>query len=148
LEEFAKLQQFEPNLGLAHFHAGVAYFRKGLIDRAIEMLERARQLVDFPGWSEGMLLLCHLKKGDRTQADRILTEMLEARTRLPVSPVSLAWGFAALGDFDSAFGWIETAIREREPTAAFLNVFAEFLVPDLARDPRFLAVLDRLRLPH
>jgi TolB-like protein/Flp pilus assembly protein TadD/predicted Ser/Thr protein kinase len=148
LEEFARLRQFEPNFGLAHFHAGTAYFRKGLVDEAVEMFEKARQLVDFPGWNEGMLLFCRLKKGERAEAERILADMLEARKRSPVSPVSLGWGYAALGDFERAFEWIETAIREREPAAAYLNIYTEFLVPDLARDPRFSAVLDRLRLPY
>jgi TolB-like protein/Tfp pilus assembly protein PilF/predicted Ser/Thr protein kinase len=148
LEDFAKLRQIEPNLGLAYFHAAVAYYRKGLIDKAIETFLRGRELVIFPGWSEGMLILCHLEKGDRGKADELLRDMLEDRKKFPVSPVCLAWSVACLGDIDGAFEWLETAIKERDPLMAFIYVYTEFLVPELARDPRFTALLDRLRLPH
>ncbi len=148
LAEFLRLQQIEPNFGLAYFHAGMAYYRKGLIDEAIETLQKGRPLVIFPGWGEVMLLFCYLKKGDRKRAEQALTEVLEDRKRLPVSPLSLAWGFAALGDFDSAFEWLETAIRERDTLTVFVHVYTEALVPALARDPRFGPILDRLKLPH
>ena len=122
--------------------------RKGLIDEAIETFQKCRDLVIFPGWGEGMLLLCYLKKGDRGRADEILAEMIDDRKRLTVSPVSLAWSCAALGDLDGAFGWLETAIRERDAIMPFVNVYTDFLLPDLAHDPRFLAILDRLQLTH
>jgi len=148
LAEFSRLQQFEPNFGLAHFHAGTAYYFKGLIDEAMEKFEKGRQLVISPGWCETFLLMCHLQKGDRKKAEEILAEMLEDRKRLPVSPVNLAWGFAALGDLDGAFGWLETAIEERDALMAFFHVYCEMMVPALTRDPRFGAILDRLQLPH
>jgi TolB-like protein/predicted Ser/Thr protein kinase/Flp pilus assembly protein TadD len=148
LAEFSRLQQFEPNFGLAYFHAGTAYYFKGLIDKAMEKFEKGRELVISPGWSEAFLLLCHLQKGDRKKAEEILAEMLEDRKRLPVSPVNLAWGFAALGDLDGAFSWLETAIEERDTLMAFVHVYCEMMVPALTRDPRFTAILDRLHLPH
>jgi TolB-like protein/Flp pilus assembly protein TadD len=148
LAEFSRLQQIEPNFGLAYFHAGVAYFRKSLIDEAIKILRRGCQLVVFPGWNEAMLLLCYLKQGDRGKAERTLAEMLKDRKRLPVSATCLAWGFAALGDFDSAFEWLETAVRERDSVTVIVHVYTEFTVPELAADPRFGAFLDRLGLPR
>jgi TolB-like protein/predicted Ser/Thr protein kinase len=148
LADFSKLQQIEPTFGLAYFHAGTACYFKGLIDEAMEKFEKGRKFVISPGWSEAFLLLCHLQKGDLKKAEEILAEMLEDRKRLPVSPVNLAWGFAALGDLDGAFGWLETAIEERDALMAFFHVYCEMMVPALARDPRFAAILDRLHLPH
>jgi serine/threonine-protein kinase len=148
LADFSRLQQIEPNFGLAYFHAGTAYFRKGMIDEAIETLQKGCQLVVFPGWNEVMLLLCYLKKGARAKAEQMLAEMLEERKRHPVSAMCLAWSFAALGDFDSAFEWLETAVRERDSVMVIVHVYTEFAVPELARDPRFVALLDRLQLPH
>jgi TolB-like protein/predicted Ser/Thr protein kinase len=148
LADFAKLQQIDPNIGLAHFHAGMAYFRKGLFDEAIGILQEGAQYVSFPGWGEDLLLLCQLKKGDRAGAERIQARMLEARKTLPVSAVTLAYGFAGLGDLDSAFEWLDTAVRDRDSIITVFNVYTEFLLPELARDPRFMAILDRLHLPH
>ena len=62
--------------------------------------------------------------------------------------MTLAYGFAGLGDLDSAFEWLETAVRERDSVITVFNVYTEFLLPELARDPRFGALLDRLKLPH
>jgi len=78
-------------------------------------------------------LLCYLRKGDRGKAEQTLAEMIEDRKRLPVSPVSLAWGFASLGDFDSAFEWLETPIRERDMLMPFVHVYTEAFWPALAR---------------
>jgi adenylate cyclase len=148
LAEFSRVQQIEPNFGLAYFHAGTSYYLKGMIDEAVETFQKGRRLGVLAGWSEGMLLLCYLKKGDRGKAERALAEMLEDRKKRPVSPVSLAWGFAAQGDLDGAFEWLETAIRERDPLMALIHVYTDWHVPALSRDPRFAAILDRLRLPH
>ncbi|MBE0712882.1 MAG: tetratricopeptide repeat protein, partial [Candidatus Aminicenantes bacterium] len=142
LADFEKLRQIEPKFGLAYFHAGMALFRKGLIDEAIETFQKCRDLVIFPGWGESMLLLCHLKKGDRGKANAFLAEMIEDRKRLTVSPLCLAWSCAALGDLDGAFGWLETAIRERDAIMPFVNVYTDFVLPELARSPRFAAILD------
>ncbi len=148
LADFAKLQQIEPKFGLAYFHAGLAYYRKGLIDKAVETLRQGRELVIFPGWAEAMLVLCHLKKADRGPAEEILAQMTDDRKRLPVSAVCLAWSSAALGDIDRAFEWLETAIRERDILMPFVQVYTEWVVPDLASNPRFEALVDRLGLPH
>ena len=148
LEDFSKLQQIDPNIGLAYFHAGVAYFRKGLIDKAIETIRKGKEILAFPGWGEELLLACLLRKGDRAGAERILADMLEARKTLHVSAVTLAYGFAAVGDLDSAFEWLETAIRDRDSVMTIVNVYTEFYAPELARDPRFTALMDRLKLPH
>ena len=74
--------------------------------------------------------------------------MLEARKTRPISGVTLAYGFAGLGDLDSAFEWLETAVREHDSVITVCNVYTEFVVPELARDPRFGAFLDRLGLPR
>jgi tetratricopeptide (TPR) repeat protein len=148
LEDFAKLRQIDPTIGLAYFHAAMASFRKGLFDEAIGILREGAQYVTFPGWGEDLLQLCLLKKGDRAGAEQIQARLLESRETLPVSAVTLAYGFAGFGDLDSAFEWLETAVRERDSIITVFNVYTEFLVPELARDPRFAALLDRLRLPH
>jgi tetratricopeptide (TPR) repeat protein len=140
--------QIDPAIGLAYFHAGVACLRMGRVDEAIGILERGRPFIASPGWAEGMIQLCRLKQGDRAAAEKIQANNLELRKRHPVSAVTLAYGFAGLGDFDSAFEWLETAVREIDSIITVFNVYTEFLVPELTRDPRFGALLDRLGLPR
>jgi serine/threonine-protein kinase len=146
LADFARVQQIEPNFGLAHFQAGSAYLRKGLIDKAIETLQKSRQLFAPPGWAESGLVICYLRKDDRKTAEKILAQLLEDRKRLPVSAASLAVCFAALGDLTTAFEWLEKAIQERDTLAPVVPSYANDLLPELARDPRFAAYVDRLGL--
>ena len=72
--------------------------------------------------------------------------LLEDRKKLPVSPVCIAWGFAALGDLDRAFQWLETAIREHDTIMPHIHIYAEMFMPVLARDPRFDTILKKMNL--
>jgi tetratricopeptide (TPR) repeat protein len=148
LRDFERLVQIDPTIGLAYFHAGVAYLRLGRVDEAVGILEQGRPLIASPGWSEGMIQLCRIMQGDRAGAVKMHADNLELRKRAPVSPVTLAYSSAALGDLDGAFEWLETAVRERDSIITVFHIYAEFLVPELARDPRYGALLDRLRLPR
>ena len=148
LEDFSRLLQIDPTIGLAYFHAAMAHYRRGEFVRAIEVLEKGAMYVSFPGWGEDVLFLCRLGLGDRAGAEEIQTRMLEARKTLPISAVTLAYGFAGLGDLDSAFKWLETAVRDKDSIIPVINVYTEFAVPELAHDPRFGAFLDRLGLPR
>jgi len=148
LEDFSRLQQIDPTIGLAYFHAAMAHYRRGEFARAIEVLEKGAKYVSFPGWGEEVLFMCRLRLGDLAGAEEIQTRMLEARKTLPISAVTLAYCFAGLGDLDSAFEWLETAVRDRDSIITVINVYTEFAVPELARDPRFGAFLDRLGLPR
>jgi serine/threonine protein kinase len=76
-----------------------------------------------------------------------LFEMTTGR-RPFLGPVCLAWSLAALENFDGAIEWLKTAVREHDTLTHFINVYTPFLAPDLARDPRFGAILDRLGLPR
>lgn len=147
LAEFEKLLQIDSKFGIAYFHAGTAFYFKGLYDESIQTLEKGRELVIFPGWAEGMILFCHLKKGDRNKAEEILASMIEERKKIQVSPVCIGWGFAGLGDLDEAFKWLETGVQERDSLMAFIHVYTEMIVPELTRDPRFDAILKKMNLP-
>jgi tetratricopeptide (TPR) repeat protein len=126
----------------------MAYLLMGRYDEAIDVLKKGSEHVVFAGWGDDVILLCLLRKGDRAGAERIMAKTLEARKSLPVSAVTLAYGLAALGDLDGAFEWLETAVRDRDSVITVFNVYTECVVPELARDPRFGALLDRLGLPR
>lgn len=88
-------------------------------------------------------------KGDREAAERIYARLLQEYKKSGlVAPTNLAWIRAALGDIDTAFDWLETARREHDPTLPWIHIYAESVLPQVARQPRFQAFLDELRLPH
>ena len=147
LKEFAKALEIDPNNGLAYFHAGMAYSLKGLLDEALETLERGKKLAVFPGWIETTLGLIYLKKGDREKAQRILEETIENREKIKnISATSIAFLAGELGKLDLAFEYLDKAYEERDSVMVYINTYAEMLSPAMAADPRFKAVLTRMKL--
>jgi serine/threonine-protein kinase len=147
LEELAKALEIDPNNGLACFHGGVAYYRKGLLDEAIDILEKGKKLFAPPGWIESMIGMIYLRKGDREKAERILEETIEnKKTVKNVSTPCLAWLAGALGKLDLAFEFLDRAYEERDILMAFIHVYAEIFSPEISADPRFKALLARMKL--
>jgi hypothetical protein len=58
--------------------------------------------------------------------------------------VAFATVYAALGNADAAFEWVDRAYAERRGWLAYLKV--EPMLDPLRTDPRFLRLLERLRL--
>jgi hypothetical protein len=72
--------------------------------------------------------------------------MADQHERAAVSCGSIAWVAACLGDFDTAFQWFDRGCAERDALMACVHVYTDIFVPALGRDPRFHALLERLRL--
>jgi hypothetical protein len=58
----------------------------------------------------------------------------------------MANGYAALGDHDAAFRWLEKAYEDREPDMVFLSVDSR--ASNLHTDPRFAPLVSRIRAVH
>ena len=60
-------------------------------------------------------------------------------------PVWTAADYAALGEKDKAFEWLDTAFRRRNPNLILLKTDDRFEA--LRSDPRFQDILSRMGLP-
>ncbi len=147
LREFPKALEIDPNLGLAYFHAGVAFFRKGLLDEALDTLERGKKLVVFPGWTEAMSGVIFLRKGERERAIHILEQMIEDKKKVEnVTATGIAWLAGALGKLDLAFAFLDKAYEERDTLMVILHVYTEFISPAMQEEPRYKAMLVKMKL--
>jgi Flp pilus assembly protein TadD len=137
----------------------VAYVRKGLLDDAIQALEKSRELAENSGffsWAEGGLAIISLAKGEKQRAERILKELLEKRKKTYVAStmVALIWG--ALGDLDKAFDFFDQAYEERDQLLLVLpNIYIHFFIDlspavshliEVRADPRFKALIKKMKL--
>jgi adenylate cyclase len=145
LSQFFTATELDPHFGLAYFHAGVVYIKQGRLDEAIRALEKGKELVLFPGWAEGLIGLVSLKMGDAERASRILQEMIQARGTSNVSATSIAWLAAALGRYEEAFAWLEKAYVDRDVLMVFLHVYTKIFSVQVCADPRYEAVLRKMR---
>ena len=87
----------------------------------------------------------HARNGDRAKARRVLSRLSELSKQKYVSPYDFAAVHAALGDKDSAFGWLEKAYEQR---VSRLTEITDPGFKTLRPDPRFRALARRIGLPE
>jgi serine/threonine protein kinase/tetratricopeptide (TPR) repeat protein len=146
LADFRRAVELAPNFGLPYFHAAVAYTSLGRLDEAADVVEAGMRQGLTIFWADCILGIVRAKQGRRDEAAAILARMTEQHQRLDVSCASIAWVAASLGDFDTAFTWLDRGYEDRDGLMAWVHVYTDIFVPALARDPRFHALLERMRL--
>jgi serine/threonine-protein kinase len=146
LADFRRAVELAPNFGLPYFHAAVACTSLGRLDEAAEVVGTGMQQGLTIFWADCILGIVRAKQGRRDEAATILGRMIEQHQRLDVSCASIAWVAACLGDFDTAFAWLERGYEGRDGLMAWVHVYTSLFVPELARDPRFRSLLERMRL--
>ena len=119
------------------------------LDRLNEAQARAMNAVDLSdrnGTALSTLAKIHVALGNREKAEDIRNELIGRSGRVYVPAFSVALVHASLGDWDSFFESIQTALDERDPMLVFN--FRTLSVLDLCADqPRYWEVVDRLALP-
>lgn len=83
--------------------------------------------------------------GKRAEARKVLEDLGEISKRKYVSSYFMAGILAALGELDQAFGWLEKAFAERDPSLTLIRVDPVF--DPIRSDPRFANLLRRVGLP-
>ncbi len=146
LADFRRAVDLAPGFGLPYFHAAIACTSLGRLDEAAEMVENGMRQGLTLFWADCILGIVRAKEGKRDEAAAILARMIEQHQRLDVSCASIAWVAACLGDFDTAFTWLNRGFEDRDGLMAWVHVYTDLFVPALARDPRFHELLERMRL--
>jgi hypothetical protein len=122
---------------------GSAYLNQGMYEDAIAAHERLVEITPSGKW---LLAVTYALTGRAGKARAIATELETQPT--PWNAYGLAQIYGTLGDSDRAFEWLSY-----EPNHAWLPWIRSMEVPRrswLARfhdDPRYRALLDRMRLP-
>ena len=145
IAEFDKAIELDPQSPLAYFHGGCGYYGRGMLDEARAAFERSLALTDFAGWAEGMLGFVLADEGRREDAARVLQTMADKRSSHYVSAPCIAFLAWRLGRVDQTFEYLDKGFDERDTLIAPLDVYP--FIDDLRREPRFQALLTRLRFP-
>jgi Flp pilus assembly protein TadD len=105
--------------------------------RAVELTHRAS--VPLTG-----LGMAYAKMGKTQEAEKLLSQLNELSDKTYVSPFFLACLYASLDRKDDAFRLLDKAYEERSNGMSLLKVIP--MVDPLRSDPRFTALLARLKL--
>jgi len=130
---------------LVHIRLGEAYLSKGLHDKALAALNKAREMSD-DNLSLAALGRAYAITGKTREAHEILDELLQRSQQRPVSSDHFARVYVGLGDKDSAVDSLEKAYDERAPALTSLK-WVPFWDP-LRSHPRFQALLKKMNFPE
>jgi hypothetical protein len=135
--------ELEPNFAEAWGCLMRAYQYAG---RFAEAIAEAQRIMTRSGASQEELVALH--RGDAASGMRIVEQWMLNRTkkasgRAYVSDYHLAAQYAALGEKEQAFKWLEKAYSNRDPMTALLNTDPAY--DRLRSEPRFGDFLRRIR---
>jgi TolB-like protein/DNA-binding winged helix-turn-helix (wHTH) protein/Tfp pilus assembly protein PilF len=146
IAEIGATLDLAPDFGPARILLGRVYVAKGMLDRAVDELKRAEDLMG-PRPDVTTPHAYVLARAGRHREARALSDELRriAKPRDP-APFRLAMIHIGLGETDQAFAWLEKALEARDWQMALLNVEPAF--DSLRPDPRFAALVERVGLPR
>ncbi len=142
IPELQKALELFPDDPTVHLFLGAVLSAVGRHDEAIAQIRRSLALQAHPGASLE-LARTFARAGKRQEAKRIIEGVLKARDEY-VPPLVLAAAYAALGEKDQAFAWLEKGYAERDSDMEWLRVAPAF--DPLRSDPRFAALLRKMNL--
>ncbi|HEV2175863.1 MAG TPA: tetratricopeptide repeat protein [Terriglobia bacterium] len=145
LEQLKRALDIDPRNAVVHGNLGLAYERIGRYDLAIGEFRRAQQLSD--GYSPyAVCVACaYARAGRKDAARQALRGLLAGPGWAKVAPFNFAETYAALGDKDQAFRWLERSVDDRSCTVAEINT--DPVLDPLRSDARFVALRRRFKLP-
>jgi TolB-like protein/DNA-binding winged helix-turn-helix (wHTH) protein/Tfp pilus assembly protein PilF len=142
-EEKAALQ-LDSQRERAHYWLGYAYEQKGMYKAAIAENEK-RLPVDDHGIFLVALGRSLWLQGDFKKAAEVRRKIEHFSGKEFVWPYDAALFYAALGDNDHAFDWLNRDLKQRDGWLVFLNVDPR--LSSLRSDPRFHDLVQRVGLP-
>jgi TolB-like protein/Tfp pilus assembly protein PilF len=142
IESCQKALQLDPNFVQALTWLGISYEAKMMFEPALATLRSAVQLSQTAAVPLALLGEAYATSGCSDEAQQILHELT---MRPYVTAYFVGRIYAALGQKDQAFTWLETAYRERGEWLPLLNVDPRF--DSLRGDARFLDLIQRMKFP-
>ena len=138
----------DPGSARARFVLGRVYDAQGRTDQAIEQTRQAMDMADDAGvgWRVQMIRLQAVagrREEARTQFADFTRDMERRQMRVPAE--HLGYLHLALGDREKALGYLDRAVRERDPAVLWLAVDPR--VEPLKEDPRFRNIVAQLGIP-
>lgn len=145
LEQLAKTLELDPNYPLAYWYRGLAYEQKEMYADALREMQKAKDLLPGNLGVQADIGHVYAVSGDKTAANRVLTELKQASGSRYVNQYEIAIIYAGLGQKDQAFACLSAAFRERSDMLVYLNVDPRLNV--LRSDARFTDLVRLVGVP-
>ncbi len=141
IAQLKRVLALDQNFWVAYWYLGRAYHARGQYTEAVAAYRKGLELNDNP-FLRALLIRSLVKTGERGEAVKLLGELQAESTRRYVSSSSFAVAYAALGEMDKAFAYLEKDVAERASRPASFSVSSNW--DDLRDDPRFAELVRRV----
>jgi serine/threonine-protein kinase len=148
IDQLKKTFEIDPNFASAHYDLSVTYREVGKYDLWLEEWKKAATLADDRedlGTAEEAARM-YAKSGYRAAVNRIVELQKKLANRRYVDPASIAYNYAALGDKNQTFYWLEKAYSEKAGRLQLIKIVKP--MDPLRSDPRYIDLLKRMGLPQ
>jgi TolB-like protein/DNA-binding winged helix-turn-helix (wHTH) protein/Tfp pilus assembly protein PilF len=141
--ELRRALELDASFTSAHNWISDSLLEKGEYPEAIAELEKTKSFREERVYIRQTAYL-HARMGRRPQAQAELAKALRLSKDKPVSSGAVALTYAALGNKDESFSWLERAYAEKSSFMTTLKFWSVF--DPLRSDPRFVDLIDRVGL--
>jgi TolB-like protein/cytochrome c-type biogenesis protein CcmH/NrfG len=136
--------ELHPEHFLPHLKLGLVLVQLRRDQEAVASLQRAIALSDNSTESAAAMGLAYAASGDRERMEAIIQALQNQNTDRYVLPYNIAKIYAAAGEPEQAFRWLETA--HREANCDLIELGSEPVFVLMRGDPRFVSLLRRVGL--
>jgi serine/threonine-protein kinase len=143
IEQLRRTINLEPTYWIARTYLGWAYVENRQFTEAISELQKAREIED-NHFVLGSLGYAYARAGKRDEAQRVIATLTMWSQQRFVSPYSMVIVYAALGEKDLAFQWLDKAYDERAELMGWLKVDPR--LDNLRSDSRFSDLMKKMGL--
>ena len=119
---------------------GIVLLLKGQAAPALEMM--LKESVEF--WRLSGLSLAYYAVGQKERSDAVLNELIEKDAGMAAYQIAEVYAFR--GEKEKAFNWLDRAYRQHDTGLITVNI--DPLMANIKSDPRFSAMLRKLKLPE
>ena len=143
IEIFNSALEMDTNFPLAIYNLGLVYREKRMYEKSIGYFQKAIALTNntMPVF-KAQMGVTYAWAGKNKEAMEILDELIEAYHNKAASPTNCASLYAALGDKDNAFKWLEIAYQERATLLVMTRI--DTIFDNLRDDPRYPELIKRI----
>src|SRR5579864_1701433 len=145
IQQALRALEIDPNFLLAHIYLAEAYEGKRNYPAAIAELHKAVEIGGGNAWALADLARTYALANQKDKSGAILRELLNEAKDRDVTAIEAAKVYAALGEKDQAFAWLEKAYRDRAGGLILLQATPDFQT--LHQDARFADLDRRMGLP-
>ena len=146
IEVCQRIIDLDPGFPGGHFAIAWSYLKTGRNNEAIAEWQKALELNGRYSTTLGELGAAFATSGRPGDAIAVLKELEERYGKNRANGTDLATVYAALGEKDKAFEWLERDVSARNPR--FLEFRWSPASDPLRDDPRFKEILKKMGLPE